>query len=136
MILADTSGLLCLYNSREPNHEAVRTVVADERGPLVVSPYVIAELDYLVATRWGVTQEAQVLAELSMPAYTLATIDRDDLQCCVEVVKKYADKQMGVTDASIVVLAERMGIDRVLTLDRRHFEAVRTRSGGQLTLLP
>lgn len=81
-------------------------------------------------------QEAQVLAELSMPAYTLATIDREDLQRCVEVIKKYAGKQVEITEASMVVLAERMGIDRVLTLDRWHFTAIRTRTGRRLTLLP
>lgn len=45
MILADTSGLLCLYNVREPEHESVRDIVAREPGPLIVSPYVVTELD-------------------------------------------------------------------------------------------
>ena len=42
MILADTSGLLCLFNLREPQHAAVRDIVAQDVEPLVLSPYVVA----------------------------------------------------------------------------------------------
>ncbi len=134
MILADTSGLLSLYNRREPTHTSVADVVAQEPGPFVVSPYVIAELDYLVATRLGADAEQRVLAELASPAYVLASVDRDDLHACTELISRYAG--IGVTDASMLVLADRLGIDRVLTLDRRHFEAARTPLGRALAIVP
>ena len=134
MILADTSGLLSLYNRREPTHTSVADVVAQEQGPFVVSPYVIAELDYLVATRLGTDAEQRVLAELASSAYVLATVDRDDLRACTELISRYAG--IGVTDASMLVLADRLGIDRVLTLDRRHFEAARTPLGRALAIVP
>ncbi len=134
MILADTSGLLSLFNVREPTHAAVIEAVAQEPGPFVVSPYVVAELGYLVASRLGSTAEQRVMAELASPAYVLATVDRDDLRACTELISRYAG--IGVTDASMLVLADRLGIDRVLTLDRRHFEAARTPSGRALTIVP
>ncbi len=134
MILADTSGLLSLYNRREPTHASVSDVVAQEQGPFVVSPYVIAELDYLVSTRLGADAEQRVLAELASPAYVLASVDRDDLRACTELISRYGG--LGVTDASMLVLADRLGIDRVLTLDRRHFEAARTPSGRALAIVP
>lgn len=134
MILADTSGLLSLYNRREPTHPSVAEAVAQEQGPFVVSPYVIAELDYLVATRLGTDAEQRVLAELASPAYVLASVDRDDLRACTELISRYAG--IGVTDASLLVLADRLGIDRVLTLDRRHFEVARTPSGRALAIVP
>ena len=134
MILADTSGLLSLYNRREPTHPSVAEAVAQEQGPLVVSPYVVAELDYLVSTRLGADAEQRVLAELASPAYVLAAIDRDDLRACTELVSRYPG--IGVTDASMLVLADRLGIDRVLTLDRSHFEMVRSPSGRALAIVP
>jgi predicted nucleic acid-binding protein len=134
VILADTSGLLSLYNRREPTHTSVAEAVAQEQGPFVVSPYVIAELDYLVATRLGTDAEQRVLAELASSAYVLATVDRDDLRACTELISRYAG--IGVTDASMLVLADRLGIDRVLTLDRRHFEAARTPLGRALAIVP
>jgi predicted nucleic acid-binding protein len=134
VILADTSGLLSLFNRREPTHPSVAEAVAQEPGPFVVSPYVIAELDYLISMRLGADAEQRVLAELASPAYVLATVDRDDLRACTELISRYAG--IGVTDASMLVLADRLGIDRVLTLDRRHFEAARTPSGRALTIVP
>lgn len=65
MIIADTSGLLALFNRTEPEHAVVRDIVARFDAPMVVSPYVIAEVDYLVATRVGVKAELEILAELS-----------------------------------------------------------------------
>lgn len=134
MILADTSGLLSLYNRREPTHPSVAEAVAQEQGPFVVSPYVVAELDYLVSTRLGADAEQRVLAELASAAYVLASVDRDDLRACIELISRYAG--IGVADASMLVLADRLGIDRVLTLDRRHFEVARTPSGRALALVP
>ena len=71
MIIADTSGLLALFNAREPRHDDVVSTVAEEVEPMVVSPYVIAELDYLVATRFGATAELTVLEELAGARITL-----------------------------------------------------------------
>ncbi|MGH3616268.1 MAG: PIN domain-containing protein [Pseudonocardia sp.] len=136
MILADTSGLLALFNEREPRHHDVRSVLDERRALLVVSPYVVAELDYLVGTRIGVQAEMAVLRELSGPGYELAAVDAALLGASADVVERYADQRIGVTDASIVVLAQRFRTDRVLTLDRRHFSVLRTAAGRPFTLLP
>ncbi len=136
MILADTSGLLALFNEREPRHDSVRAALADISVPLVVSPYVVAELDYLVGTRIGVQAELAVLRELSGPSYELAALDASLLSAAEEVVARYADQGIGVTDASIVVLAQKYRTDRVLTLDRRHFTVLRTANEAPFILLP
>ncbi len=136
MILADTSGLLCLFNVREPQHPAVRDIVAQETSPIVLSPYVIAELDYLISSRLGHSSELAVLSELASSAYTHACLDREDLRACADVIARHSDARLGVTDASLLVLADRLDVDRVLTLDRRHFSKARTPNGRALTLLP
>ena len=136
MIIADTSGLLALFNRREPDHAAVVAAVAADAEPLVVSPYVVAELDYLVATRLGVEAELAVLAELTSGAYELVAYDVDDLAVARSVVERYQDQEVGVADASIVVLADRYRTRTLLTLDRRHFDVVRPLGGGRFRLLP
>ncbi len=136
MIIADTSGLLALFNTREPAHAAVRAVVEQEPQPMVVSPYVVAELDHLVATRMGVDAELAVLAELAGGAYHLAHLAADDLASARSVVERYRDQALGLADASLVVLAARFETRSILTLDHRHFSVVRPRTGGRFTLLP
>lgn len=136
MIVADTSGLLALFNRREPAHAAVRGVVEAEPEPLIVSPYVVAELDYLVGTRMGTDAEVAVLSELSSGAYHLDHLGPEDLEQAARVVARYRDLRVGVADASIVVLAARHRTRTVLTLDRRHFGALRPLDGGRFRLLP
>ena len=136
MIIADTSGLLALFNRTEPEHADVRDIVAGLDEPMVVSPYVVAEIDYLVATRVGVDAELQVLKELSSGAYVLPEIGPEDIARMVVVLEKYRDQELGVADASLVLLAERYGTRSLLTLDRRHFGVVRPMQGGRFRLLP
>ncbi|MCC5952666.1 MAG: PIN domain-containing protein [Acidimicrobiia bacterium] len=134
-MIADTSGLLALFNRREPAHPRVVEALEDVEGPLVVSPFVLAELDYLVATRLGVEAELAVLHELTSAASALAVIDDEDLGRCAAVISQCRDQEIGVADASMVVLAHRFGPRSVLTLDRRHCDVLRPLDGGRFTLL-
>lgn len=136
MILADTSGLLALFNRREPRHHEVRTALEGYADPLVVSPYVVAEVDYLIASRLGVVAELAALRALAGPRYDLAHLTEADFHTAADVVERYADQAIGIADASIVVLASRYRTERVLTLDRRHIEVLRDEHGRPFALLP
>ncbi|HJS25609.1 MAG TPA: VapC toxin family PIN domain ribonuclease [Actinomycetota bacterium] len=136
MTIADTSGLVALVNRADPAHESVRAFIAETTEPLVVSPYVVAELDYLVTTRVGVRSEVEVLRDLASGSYDLAHVDAVDLALACDVIARYADRSIGVTDASIVVLADRYRTREILTLDHRHFEVLRPLSGGRFKLVP
>lgn len=136
MIIADTSALLALFNLGDEAHSQVSEFVATTDEPFVVSPFVIAELDYLIMTRIGVAAELSMLRELAGGAYDLPSLDGQDLRDCAEVISKYADQQIGVTDASIVVLAKRFHTTSILTLDHRHFGVVRSLDATHFTLYP
>ena len=137
MIVCDTSGLYAIFNRRQPEHEAARASVERDGGPLLLPPLVLAELDYFVLVRLGARAEQMVLAELRSPAYRLASFTDDDLKLASEVAGKYGDMQLGLTDASIVVHAARHKTTRILTLDHKHFGAVRPLAGGDgFTVFP
>jgi len=136
-MIVDTSFLLALFNSNEARHGEVRDALAQsDDNQLVVSPYVLAELDYLVATRVGVEAELAVLAELSGGGWELPAFGTSDLQKAARVIAKYSDQEIGLADASQVVLAGRYGTRTVATLDRRHFSVLAPINGGRFTLLP
>jgi uncharacterized protein len=135
-VIVDTSALLAFFDRTEPQHDSTVTVMTAERGPLVVSPYVVAELGYLVATRLGVETELAVLRELAGGAWELASLDNDDVLRAASVIEKYPDQAIGLADASIVVLADRYGTRRIATLDRRHFGVLRPLPGGRFTVVP
>ncbi len=136
MIIADTSGLIAFLSESGTQHDAVVAWLDRNDPVMVVSPYVIAEIDYLVATRGGVEAELAVLAELSGGAYELAAMDADDLTKAAGVVRRYSDLGIGVADASLAVLAQRYRTRTVLTLDRKHFSVMRPLDGGNFTIVP
>jgi uncharacterized protein len=69
LILLDTSGLLSLFVAAETQHELVVQAFERERPPFLVSPFVLAELDYLIASRGGASAELAALRELGSGAY-------------------------------------------------------------------
>ena len=134
-MIADTSALLAFFDASEPDHQAVSEVLA-AADALVVSPYVVAELDYLVATRHGVDNELAVLDELAGGAWHLAAFDEEELRRARGVIASYKDQEIGVADASIVVLAERHRTRTIASLDHRHFGVLRSLDGGHFEVLP
>ena len=136
MLLCDTSGLLAFFDAGDAHNSRVTAVIEKDSGPFIVSPYVVAELDYLVATRRGVEAEQQVLSELAGDAWELPCIDAADIREATTVISHYSDQDIGLADASLVILARRYRTDRVLTLDHRHFRVVRTLAGKQFRVLP
>ncbi len=136
-MIVDTIALLAFFNSVEPLHYAVALVLTGSGSePLVVSPYVLAELDYLISTRVGVAAELSVLPELAGGAWELAAFGSGDVVAATAVIDRYSDKDIGLADASNVVLARRYDTRTVATLDRRHFSTLRPLNGGQFTILP
>jgi predicted nucleic acid-binding protein len=135
-VIVDTSALLAFFDRSEPDLEAVTRVLDETGEALVVSPYVAAELDYLVASRLGVDVELAVLRELAGGAWELAPFGPGDIAQACAVIERYADQSIGLADASNVVLAARHRTTTIATLDRRHFDVLRPSGGGRFTIVP
>ncbi len=136
MIIADTSALVALYSESGVEHDAVVKWLLSTEPMMVVSPYVVAELDYLISTRVGVAAELGVLAELSAGAYELPHMKAADVKAARRVVKRYEKMNIGITDASLVVLAHRYRTRTILTLDHKHFRVMRPLFGGHFKIVP
>lgn len=136
MILLDTSGLLSAIDSSQHRHVDTLAALRTARGPLLLSPFVLAELDYLLATRVSWEAELALLEEVARGAYRLEAFAAEDVAAARAVLDRYHDLHIGLADASIVVLAERYGISDVLTLDHRHFQALRGPGHKHFRLLP
>jgi uncharacterized protein len=135
-LIVDTSALIAYFDRGDRSHVAVSGVIDGATEPLVVSPYVVAEVDYIVATRRGIDEELAVLGELASGAWDLPSFDVKALAEARAVIERYADQELGVTEASIIVLASRYDTRRILTLDHRHFDVVRPLTGGRFSVLP
>jgi uncharacterized protein len=135
VILLDTSGLLANYDRRDRHHAEAAPILA--RPQLrILSPFVLAELDYLVAEIAGQPTELVVLEDVARGAYRLEPFSAADTATAKAIIERYADLRLGLADASIVVLAERYECHDILTLDQRHFRAILGPSGKPFRLLP
>lgn len=114
-MIIDTSALLAYFDAAEPDHAAVSECIDSSADALVVSPYVVAELDYLVATRVGVDAELAVLRELAGGAWELANCGAAEIEQAARIVTKYQDQRIGIADAANVVLADRYRTRTILT---------------------
>jgi predicted nucleic acid-binding protein len=136
VIVLDTSGLLAAIDSSQRLHSAAATALRSADGPLLLSPFVLAELDYLISTRVSPTAATALLDQVANGAYRLEPMGAEDVARASEIIGRYHDLELGLADASIVVLAERHGTHDVLTLDERHFRAVAGPGGRPFRVLP
>ncbi|MDR0346071.1 MAG: PIN domain-containing protein [Nocardiopsaceae bacterium] len=137
MIVCDTGGLLAAYDRASRQHQAAAETLAADPGPWLLPPLVLAEFDYLLLERFGLAVEQSVLPQLTAGKFSIGDIGDSDLEAAIAVTARYRDLKIGLTDASIAVLAARHRTTRLLTLDERHFRAI-TPLDGQVafTLLP
>lgn len=136
MIVVDTGVLYSFFVGDDPHHETATRVLTSTDELLVVSPLVLAELDYFVLNRHGVDAELLMLTELQEGLYEIPPFGSDDLVAARSVITQYADLGLGLTDVSLVLLAARYGTSRIATFDRRHFGVLTLPDGGALELLP
>jgi hypothetical protein len=100
------------------------------RPPLVVGPLVLAELDYLIRTRVGDDPARRAVGALLGGRFEVAACAQRDVAAAQAIDSQYAALGIGLTDASLVVLAGRYRTLNLATLDERHFRAIRPLTGG------
>lgn len=134
LAIVDTGPLYAVADADDDDHERCLEVLEDPSLRLIVPCMVIAEATYLIGARLGPDAEVAFLRgveELDVEAPAPA-----DWRRIAALVAKYRDFPLGGTDAAVIALAERLGTDLIVTLDRRHFGAVRPKHVKALRLLP
>jgi predicted nucleic acid-binding protein len=134
-LVADTGALYALYDADDIHHAAVCRALENERGPIVIPVVILGELDYLLREFLGVDAELDFLRGLVEGAYRLEPFTTADLERCRELIALYRDLDIGLADAAVAAVAERLGIGSILTVDERDFRAIKPKTGS-FTILP
>jgi hypothetical protein len=135
-LVVDAGTLYAQADADEPRHAAVRSILERERETIVTTELAVAEADYLILDRLGPDVELAFLEDLAQGTFVVECLDRAQLRKARDVVARYLDLRLGLTDASLVVIAERYATRRLLTFDERAFRAVAPLQGGSFTILP
>lgn len=136
MILVDSGPLVAAANRRDQDHDRCLSALTSAARPRLVPGPVIAETCYLLARDARPGIEADFLRSFTTGFFEPADLTPEDLARAADLVDEYADLRLGGTDACVVAIAERLGINQLATLDRRHFSVVRPRHVEAFVLLP
>jgi predicted nucleic acid-binding protein len=135
-LVLDTGPLLAALDAADPDHRRCARLLNDADEDLVVPILVLAELDYWCHQRLGSPAWLSFTEDLLAGAYRLETVTNGDLARSHEIQKQYDDQSLGVVDASVLALVERLGESKLATLDHRHFSMLRPAHVEGLQLLP
>lgn len=135
-LILDTSPLLAAIDLADPDHRACAKLVIEASEDLVVPALVLAELDYWCGRRLGQGAWLTFLDDVVAGAFRVEAPSRADLARSRELQNQYADLDLGIVDASVIALAERLAEPKVATLDHRHFGVVRPRHVPAFELRP
>jgi uncharacterized protein len=134
LAVVDAGPLYAAADADDADHADSLAALADPALQLVAPALVLAEATYFVGRHLGAPAEASFLRGLSRMEIEAPT--PEDLTRMAELVEEYGDFPLGGADAAVIALAERLGAVTVVTLDRRHFAAVRPRHCEAFELLP
>lgn len=135
-LVCDTSVLLAGLDGADRDHGRCSELIEGAAEALVVPALVLAELDYWCHERLTGGVWLAFLEDVVGGAYRVEHPTQDDLERCHELQRTYADLEVGVVDASVLALVERLGEAKLATLDHRHFATMRPRHIETLALLP
>lgn len=136
-LIVDSGGYLAAMDPEQDNHRSFLDALTSSRGPRIISPFVVAELDYMILSRYGRESQLAFLAEVDRGVYRLERFGVEDFSRANALMGEHGYlTSFGIADASNVVLAERHGTLDILTTDQRDFRQVSTQSGRYFRILP
>ncbi|MDA8072164.1 MAG: PIN domain-containing protein [Actinomycetota bacterium] len=132
----DTGVLVSAADADEPLHAECAELLRYHHGQLVIAAPVVPETAWLIESRLGPTAEARFLRLVTAGELDVVDLGIDDYRRCVELIERYADLGLGMVDASVVTVAERLKITTLATLNHRDFNVVRPRHVKAFELIP
>jgi predicted nucleic acid-binding protein len=107
-----------------------------EGDAIVVPSPILGEVDYLLRVRLGQAAGIRFLEGVEKGVFTVEPFTVADASSCRNLLERYSELDLGLADASVIVIAERLGLRRILTVDQCDFRAVRDSRGAPFVLLP
>jgi len=133
-VLLDTGIVYAYYDRADRWHVRAASLIAAEVGGLLLPAPVVPEVDHLLGARLGREARQMFYRGLVEASFLLMDLSQDRIARVVEIDRQFADHDLGFVDVAIVVLAESLGVRRIATTDRRHFEPLAR--AFQLELVP
>jgi len=134
LILVDAGPLVALVDADDQYHsrcaaalETFREPMATVWPPLTEAMYLLTDLPHAQEVLWEMVERG---------ALQLLSLDAGDAPRIRELMRKYANRPMDLADAALLRVAEREGIRKIFTVDRRDFSVYRLHGRVRPTIVP
>ena len=134
MIIADTGAIVALIDRSDQHHGALTEIYQEAPSQWVLPWAILPEVDYLTATHLGQRAQDLWLADLASGAFSVEWGRPEDLVAAERLCRRYKALRIGLVDAVVIAVAERLRSSAIATLDLKHFGAVAIK--GRPKLLP
>jgi predicted nucleic acid-binding protein len=135
-LVLDSGPIVAAFDRSDRHHVACRRLLETSTEELVIPVPVLTEVDYILGSRVDKRAPLQLLADIADGVYRLEPLDATALERILELMTLYLDAPLGLVDASVLAIVERLNETKVGTLDHRHFRMMRPRHVESLRLLP
>lgn len=134
MILIDAGPLVALVDAGDQHHGRCATALRHLREPMATVWPALTEAMYLLADLAGAQEALWEMFERG--AFQIVQLGASDIPRIRELMRKYANRPMDLADASLLRVAEREGIRKIFTIDRRDFSVYRLHGRIRPTIIP
>jgi predicted nucleic acid-binding protein len=135
-LLLDTGGLYALADRDDKWHARTVAALEGHRGDRIVPITVLTKACYLLGAQLGVAAERRLIRTILEGELLLEGVILSDLERADQILRSYSDANVGLVDATEVAIAERLGIQTVVNIGRRHFSPFRPKHCRAFELLP
>lgn len=123
-VIVDTGVLLAAADTDDTDHDRCSELLRAHRGELWVPAPVIPETSWQIERNIGPASEAAFLWLITGEHLRVIDLTLTDWGRCIDLIDTYADLGLGLVDASVVAVAERLGVTTIATLNHRDFTVV------------
>lgn len=134
--IVDSSFLVATANAHDRFHAECLALAQEMQHGFIVPVTVLPEAAYLIGSRLGHHIMREFVRQMARPGWITEPVSDDDLIRAAAILDKYSDLNLDFVDATLVAVAERLNVRRVLTLDRRDFRVIRPSHCPSFELLP
>ncbi len=132
MIVADTGAIIALIDADDRHHRPLRALFESKPDAWILPWAILPEVDYLLAAHVGRRAEEAFVADLAAGAFAVEWGNETDLAEANRICRRHKTLSLGLVDAVVMAVAERLRADAIATLDLRHFNAVPIKGNPKL----
>jgi predicted nucleic acid-binding protein len=123
-VVVDTGGIIALVDADDRHHRAVRAIYESDPRAWVLPWAILPEVDYLLARHVGADAATAFRRDVAVGALRVEWGVDADLARAHALCTQYGALTLGLVDATVIAVAERLSARAIVTVDLRDFGAV------------